>query len=60
MNGKYTLTLCTPCAVAYKENYNMKRVKTGVDMKIRCDQCKKMRLGAVYEVSPRRAGLWPS
>lgn len=48
---------CLPCFLELKKagKHNIRRVATGVNMKITCWRCKRRRFGAEYEVS-RKVG----
>lgn len=45
-----SMELCVPCAEKMKEVYDIKKEKRGVNMKVFCICCQKMRYGSVYQV----------
>lgn len=50
---KTTLELCVPCQEELRHGFTVKVIESGVDRKIKCDNCKKRRFGSKCEVTPK-------
>ena len=48
------LELCVPCAELLKEGYTVKKLKSGVNKKVTCENCGRRRFGAVYAVEKQK------
>lgn len=48
------LKLCGRCAGLLQEGYSLKKIAGGVDNKITCENCRRRRYGATYELSKKK------
>lgn len=50
---KKEITLCAKCAAIMSGAFIVKRIRTGIDKKVDCEQCRRHRFGGKYEVKKK-------
>lgn len=53
MAAQNKMTLCAKCAAIMSTAFIVKRVSTGIDKKVDCQQCRRHRFGGEYLISKK-------
>jgi len=53
---KRKMELCAKCAALIADADDVRRIAGGVDYKVTCEQCGKLRYGGTYEVETKKRG----
>lgn len=54
---KRKVDLCVPCAAKLETAYTVRKIASGVDLKVKCAECGRQRYGGTYELSGKLKSL---